>query len=666
MNIFQQHIISRLKQQPKQGGGEEDKKAAEAERLKILAEEQKNAVSALTDGLKAQLDVTKLLAGENIGLATGIQKLVGVQQSYGTALVTQTAQALILEKRNHALQKSYGLNVQTAAEFGFELDMQSQKMKISRENLEKYMGGLNGLTSGFIAVTKEIRDVNTGLGTGVFEMSAFGNQMILQQRYFTDMIGVTEDAAEGLQGFAASANMKGNELIGSLSEQAKYITTITGLKGVERDIETEIGSLSAEAQQQFSRMPSTLGLAVMKMKALGLNMSQLTTTGDALLNIEESVGNELSLQLISGQRLIKDGKSITNEYRKQYLAGNAEGMAESLNDAYQTQKASLKTNMLARKEYEKLFGLESGAVAKMIQKEEIINNLRTDDKTKGELLGLDPKALETKINELKKSGALDIKADELTKLMDTVDTRKTEDKQTELLSQMYTKGIIVHQADRAAAGTMAKSVSTDVIAVTNAMTPVLDGIETFSKAFAQQLGATKQFTEGLAGFKTATSTFLAGLPLSLDTVISGIKTAQETFDKTLKKVGEINILGVNLKDFATGTAMTDMTVNTAAITVKGVVEKDDAVMMHDGVVNFNPRDKFTRVNDGMTVAGTNVGGIDRFAAQMEKRDAKFEQTMTRLISTMASQTKAALESANIKITPDRTFSSNSLNKGRYA
>jgi hypothetical protein len=88
--------------------------------------------------------------------------------------------------------------------------------------------------------------------------------------------------------------------------------------------------------------------------------------------------------------------------------------------------------------------------------------------------------------------------------------------------------------------------------------------------------------------------------------------------------------------------------------------------VHDGVVNFNPRDKFTRVNDGMTVAGTNVGGIDRFAAQMEKRDAKFEQTMTRLISQMASQTKAALESANIQITPDRTFSSNSLNKGRYA
>ena len=149
MNIFQQHIISRLKQQPKQGGGEDDaKKAAEAERLKKLAEEQKTAVKALTDGLQTQLDVTKLLAGENIGLATGIQKLTGIQQSYGTALVTQTAQALLLEKRNHALQKSYALNVQAAAEFGYELDTQSQTMKISRENLEKYIGELNGLTSG--------------------------------------------------------------------------------------------------------------------------------------------------------------------------------------------------------------------------------------------------------------------------------------------------------------------------------------------------------------------------------------------------------------------------------------------------------------------------------------------------------------------------------------
>ena len=319
MNIFQQHIISRLKQQPKQGGGEDDaKKAAEAERLKKLAEEQKTAVKALTDGLQTQLDVTKLLAGENIGLATGIQKLTGIQQSYGTALVTQTAQALLLEKRNHALQKSYALNVQAAAEFGYELDTQSQTMKISRENLEKYIGELNGLTSGYIAVS------NAG--------GAQGKQMLLQQRYFTDMIGITDDAAEGLQGFAASANMKGNSIVDILKNQAAAIENITGLKGVERDIEQEIGSLSAEAQQQFSRMPSTLGLAVMKMKALGLNMSQLTVTGDALLNIEESVGNELSLQLISGQRLIKDGKSITNEYRKQYLAGNAEGMAKSLND----------------------------------------------------------------------------------------------------------------------------------------------------------------------------------------------------------------------------------------------------------------------------------------------------------------------------------------------
>jgi hypothetical protein len=40
--------------------------------------------------------------------------------------------------------------------------------------------------------------------------------------------------------------------------------------------------------------------------------------------------------------------------------------------------------------------------------------------------------------------------------------------------------------------------------------------------------------------------------------------------------------------------------------------------------------------------------------------------MTRLISNMAAQMKQAVESANIKVDVDRTFSGNSMNKGRYA
>ena len=208
MNILQQHIISRLKQQPKQG--KEDDPAEDA----IEKARRKATDTDILTGLKGLLDITKDLAGENIAYSTGIQKLIGVQQSYGVALVKQTAQALLLEKRNHALQKTYGLTVVKAAEFGYQLDMLSATMgtnkkalEISRENLEKYIGELNGLTSGYIASSKA--------GTDQVK------QLVLQQRYFTDMIGVTADAAEGLQGFAASSDMKGNELIGSLKAQAE-------------------------------------------------------------------------------------------------------------------------------------------------------------------------------------------------------------------------------------------------------------------------------------------------------------------------------------------------------------------------------------------------------------------------------------------------------------
>lgn len=99
MNILQQHIISRLKQQPKQGK-EDDPAEDEIEKARRKATD-----NDILKGLEKLLDITKDLAGENIAYSTGIQKLIGVQQSYGAALVKQTDAALLLEKRNHALQK---------------------------------------------------------------------------------------------------------------------------------------------------------------------------------------------------------------------------------------------------------------------------------------------------------------------------------------------------------------------------------------------------------------------------------------------------------------------------------------------------------------------------------------------------------------------------------
>jgi hypothetical protein len=94
-----------------------------------------------------------------------------------------------------------------------------------------------------------------------------------------------------------------------------------------------MASLSADTEMQFGRMPGQLELAVIKAKQLGINMKQLTTTGDNLLNIESSIGQEMEYQLLSGRRLVDNqGNSLTNRYREAMITGKANDMAMTMNE----------------------------------------------------------------------------------------------------------------------------------------------------------------------------------------------------------------------------------------------------------------------------------------------------------------------------------------------
>jgi hypothetical protein len=201
----------------------------------------------------------------------------------------------------------------------------------------------------------------------------------------------------------------------------------------------------------------------------------------------------------------------------------------------------------------------------------------------------------------------------------------------------------------------------------------IGGIKTALDSYKKSIGATE---DGLSltaktffKFQEAVAPAIGSAGI-LNKAVTSVTTELSTLGSAIPVIGaKFTQAGDIIKNYLqtiTGTPLNDMTIGTVTNLTVGGTQTPDGVIMNDGFVQFNPRDKFTKVNDGMTVAGTNVGGIDRFAAQMEKRDSRFEATMTRLLSNMAAQMKQGIESANLKINVDRTFSSNSMNKGRYA
>jgi hypothetical protein len=445
------------------------------------------------------------------------------------------------------------------------------------------------------------------------------------------------------------------------AKEAKAIEEATGLKGVQRTIDAEIAAAGSETSLQYSKMPKTLGLAVMKSKALGLSMEQMAKTGDELLNIESSVGNELEYQLLSGKRLVNNqGESLTNLYRQATIQGDMNKQADIMKQIMDSQGDVLENNMLARKQLATTLGVEESTMAKMVQKRKLLKSMGAE-----ELFNTSGDELKKKLEEMK------VGSENIAAIMEQDDTRTTQDRMAESLRNIETKGILARFAKKNADDETTgeydkgafKSMYTDSIA----------GIKTALSDYKTTIGATKE------GLKSGAQTFfnfqeqvvnVVGSAAILNKSVTSVTAELTTLAGAIPIIGNKFTAAANsIKGFAedfSGTPIENMAINSVGNLSVAGSGTQDGVMINDGFVQFNPRDKFTRVNDGMTVAGTNVGGIDRFAAQMEKRDSRFEATMTRLISNMAAQMKQAVESANIKVDVDRTFSSNSMNKGRYA
>ena len=649
--INQDKFIAQLKQYPRHGGTPDDDAVAAANAMKVaFASMAADGIDAVSVFEQVRNAMTTVSSGAT-QLAAGINKTQAQLQILNKGFAENIDAITKIYQRNDQLSKSYGLTAEKAQAYGYDLDQLSSFMKFSRENTEKYIAGLSGLTNGYVSSDKALRANNMSL--------------INQQRYLTDIIGLSDSAAESIMEFnagvanrdvASGAAVTTKQLEDQLKlrrKEAAAIEELTGLKGVQRTIDTEIAAAGAEVSLQYSKNPRTLGLAVMKSKALGLSMSAMAATGDKLLNIEESVGNELEYQLLSGKRLVNaQGDSYTNMYRAATLSGDMNKQADIMKNILDSQGDVLETNVLARKKLAETLGVEESTMAKMVQKRKLLKSLGAE-----KLFDLTGDALERELKTMK------VGQEDMAKIMAEDDTRPVQERMAESLAHIETKGIIAAFPTKGDYTANFKNSSAQLeTAMGNYRTSIegtrvrgqqlTTGLLQLNTALAPSIGQLSILDKALSTTSTVLTNFTSAVPLVggvLDTLLTSITTA----------VGKLVGGTAKLENMSIGS------VGTIAVP-QGGGGANDAVMMHDGVVNFNPRDKFTRVNDGMTVAGTNVGGIDRFAAQMEKRDAKFEQTMSRLISQMATQTKTALESANIKIVPDRTFSSNSLNKGRYA
>lgn len=578
-----------------------------------------------TNAVKGAGDALKVFEEASGTVQIGINAIASSVATVASAFTNYAAKATVLENRNKELGKTFGLNIEQSAKFGMRLDELSTNMDIGGEAARKYTKNLAGIQNGFLAIDKPL--------------SGFQKKLLQGQKYMVDQLKVTEKAAEGYEYYAATIAESGIEQLAIQNKISKGIEAATGLSGVQRDLTEDIGNLTADLQLQYSRIPGSLELAILKSRALGLSMADLNKTGMTLLNIESSVGDELEYQLLTGRRLLTDdGESLTNAYRMATIQGDSNKQAELMNKLIEDEGDILSTNLIARQQAAKMLGMDEATLARSIQKQKLITKLGAED-----LMRLNQGDMTKVADQLRERG---VKEEDISELLKASDTRTTQERMADTLDQILSRGIFAMSGgklpdkdlDAAAASNLSAAAAADLVKKTS------DGIQDGFVSVIETLSE-KISTEDVAR--------VVGDFVGVSEMGAQANRIVKEFETMIPIIGGIlNIFTRAFDELTSLSGMAKADAGTFALTTEA--PNQDFLMRSNGtVVPFTSKDDIVGAKEGGPLA-------QALANSVSGGGGITDEQINKLANAMASAIKG------VTITTDPLYQANSVNGDRFA
>ena len=445
--MTQQQFIQQLKQQPRHGMPSStewtnffDQLITAAQGVPAALAEVVTIVSTSTTDAFIKLDSQVLKTN------LGISQFISLNQTTQDSLMKVAQAATFYEKGFKDISKSMGVGFNAAAKLSSQFLQMSKDMsgnsaetKISAELLSQYSGNIKKLLPNL-----------KQLGANMQDKKGF-YQGLMQTNFLLDQsIGLSAEQADSFSQYAA-ANA------GNAAQQLKFTLAVAeafgdtqGDMGYVKMITEAIAEAGSDIQLQYGRLPGSLEKAAIKAASLGLKLEDLAESGEALLDIENSIGKELEYQLLTGNRLVNDQEqSLTNLYREATLRGDMNAQADVMTQIVGEQGEMLEKNLFARKQMADLLGIQEQQLASAIQKQKILDKAAAAGLT----INLDDDgSIAAAAERLAETGELT--AEELKKFQTNADQRDTEELLKQQL-QMSTESLIMQKIDFARNSTQA-------------------------------------------------------------------------------------------------------------------------------------------------------------------------------------------------------------------
>ena len=597
-------LIARLKQAPRLGTtGKADKTAFTntdtADRAQLAAdvkEIQKN-VDGLVTNLGMYADVVNKLNTENLSLQKGISVLTKDFEDYAGAMVDVVKGATYLEQRNAALNKNLGITSKTAAKLGEAFDVMGEDIGVAGSQLRVYAQELNKTLpgmSGFLAGTNKAKMFNEK-----FSKSLLGATNLLREH-----TGLTEEQTQKYLLYAASQGKSALETMTATQKWAEEFESATGMTGVYTMALEEISNLSEDVAMTYRKYPGMLEKSVVKAKLLGTSFEKIENMATNMLNIEQSVGQELEYQLLSGKRLVnQQGESITENLRIAKLSGNSADQVKAMNDLLTTQGDVLDgNNHYAKEQLAQLTGYTVEEMARMRQTRAMLKEAKMSDEDINGILSLEGDAYQKKMAELAKTNPE--VAGLITTLKETTSKQTTDQLLGEILTLQRDKGIRVMLGGKSQED-LITGARTDVIGqgttfgTGGAIPEMTSWGQQFQKPeIAKMIGILQTEGELLTATKGPLNAFIDKLPLG-NAALGKFNTTLQTLIDTAYGTGKKASNDASTPGgVITGTTPTGTTV-------------PDGIVVNDGLIKFHPADKFAAIPQGAALlASTSTGALE--------------------------------------------------------
>jgi len=575
-------LISKLKQQHKHGTDPDPKKKVtidEAAKKQIEAD-----ITNITKAMEAGTGITEKyqaalasLNTQNLQLQRGILEMTQDMEAHANAMIASIKAATFLEQRNAELNSSFGITSAKAAELGEKYDEIGESLKVGGSNVRKYAQSIDKLLPGLSSV--------------IAKSGEFGEKLIAGNAAMVDHLGLSQEQAQSYQLYAAGLGKTAIETIAATDEMAKSFEKTSKMTGVLPMALKEIADLGGEIQMNYRKFPGMLEKSVVKAKLLGTSFKAIEQMATNMLNIEESVGKELEYQLLSGKRLVnQQGESITENMRIAKLSGNSKDMVKAMNDLLLTQGEILDgNNHYAKQELANLTGFTVDQLSNMKQARQLLSQSGFTEEKLGEIMELDDAAFETKMAEIAKN---DVKAAELLKGIRAESTIKTTD---QLAAEFYTMA-----KDKGIKVMMGTATQTGLITGTRKdVTDAEDKLVQYANIFQSKELAT------LVGRLQNEGSVILGLKKPIDDLVAKIPLFSKSFEALMTTINQGIANTYALKD-----TPSTMPVGPIESTSTVSPKNNDAILVNDGIVQFNKNDKFAMVPDGAAVlASTSTGAL---------------------------------------------------------